>query len=164
MATPNLYAVQLTDAQRQRLVALTHNGHAPAKKILHARALLLADRAHVEGRWSDVQIAATLDLHVNSVARLRKRFVLQGEQPALERKSRLTPPVPPKVDGRVEAHLVAICCAPPPAGRQRWTLTLLVNELQRRRVVTHIARETVRQALKKRVAALAEAILVHPRA
>jgi hypothetical protein len=149
MATPNLYVVHLSDDQRHRLRDLTQNGHAPAKKIVHARVLLLADKAHAEGRWGDLHIAAALDLHVNSVARIRKAFVLEGEQPALDRKPRATPPVAPTVDGRVEAQLVAICCSSPPAGRTRWTLSLLVEELTRGRFVTSICRETVRRALKK---------------
>ncbi len=149
MSTPNLYAIQLTDEQRQRFLDLTHHGQAPAKKILHARILLLADKAHAEGRWSDLHIAKALDLHVNSVARVRKLFVLQGEQPALDRKPRLTPPVPPKLDGRVEAAVVALCCSPAPEGQARWTLRLLVKELIGGRFVTSISKETVRRALKK---------------
>ena len=149
MATPNLYAIQLSDEQRQRLQEITHNGHAPVKKALHARVLLLADKAHPEGQWSDPAIAAALDLHVNSVARIRKLFVLDGEQPALDRKPRATPPVTPKIDGRIEAHLVATCCSAPPQGHAHWTLNLLVQELTRGRFVTTICRETVRRALKK---------------
>jgi hypothetical protein len=149
MATPNLYAVQLSDDQRQQLLSITQNGHAPAKKILHARVLLLADKAHPEGRWGDAHIAAALDLHVNSIARIRKLFVLEGTPPALERKARATPPVAPKIDGRIEAQLVALCCGPAPAGHARWTLHLLVQELTRGRFVTTVCRETVRRALKK---------------
>jgi hypothetical protein len=149
MATPHLYAVQLTDSQRQDLLVITHNGHASAKKILHARVLLLADKAHPEGRWGDAHIAGALDLHINSVARIRKLFVLEGTQPALDRKPRLSPPVTPKIDSRIEAHLVATCCSPAPDGQARWTLDLLVKELVRGRFVTTICRETVRRVLKK---------------
>lgn len=149
MATPNLYAVPRNDEQRQRLLDITHNGHTPAKKALHARVLILADKHHSEGRWSDKAIAAALDLHVNSVARIRKLFVLDGEQPARDRKPRATPPVTPKIDGRIEAHLVATCCSPPPQGHARWTLDLLVQELTGGRFVTTICRETVRRTLKK---------------
>ena len=39
-------------------------------------------------------------MHVNTVDRIRKRFVLEGEGPALDRKKRETPPVPPKINGR----------------------------------------------------------------
>src|SRR4051794_14337987 len=112
--TPNQYPVRLTPEQRQSLEELTRNGHAPAKKIRHARLLLLSDRDRTDGAWPDPRIAAALGMHVNTVARVRKRFVCEGERPALERKPRARPPVPPKIDGRVEAHLIALCCGTPP--------------------------------------------------
>lgn len=37
------YRVTLTQQERKELVALTRNGKTPAKKIIHARALLLCD-------------------------------------------------------------------------------------------------------------------------
>jgi hypothetical protein len=74
---------------------------------------------------------------------------LEGEQPAVDRKPRATPPIPPKVDGHVEAQLIAICCGPAPEGRARWTLKLLAAELVKRKVVTQVCAETVRKALKK---------------
>jgi hypothetical protein len=147
--TPRKYHVRLSAEQRQRLQDITHNGQSPAKKILHARVLLMSDQDHPDGRWHDQQIAQALGVHVNSVARVRKRFVLAGEQPALQRKARLTPPVPPKIDGRAEAHLIAICCSPPPAGRARWTLKLLAGEMVGRGIVTSLSAEAVRLHLKK---------------
>ena len=75
--------------------------------------------------------------------------VHEGEEPALNRKPRPEPPVPAKIDGRAEAYLVATCCSPAPAGRARWTLTLLAGELKRRGLVTSVSIETVRRALKK---------------
>jgi hypothetical protein len=149
MFTPNQYPVRLNPEQRQDLEDLTRNGHAPAKKIRHAQVLLLSDRNRDGGHKSDPQIADALGMHVNSVARIRKLFVTQGLRPAVERKPRATPPVPPKIDGRVEAHLVATCCSPPPAGRARWTLELLAGELTRAGLVTSISVEAVRQVLKK---------------
>ena len=141
--------VRLTDDQRLRLRDLTRNGTAPAKKIRHARILLLSDLNHLDGRRTDEYIAEVLGIHLNTVKRTRWTFVRQGEAPSLDRKRRETPPVPPKVDGQVEAQLMAICCSAAPGGRTRWTLKLLAAELVRRRVVTSIAAETVRRALKK---------------
>jgi hypothetical protein len=149
MDTSRKFVVRLDPDQRARLTDLTRTGSAPARKLAHARVLLLADAAHPDGQRPDVYIAAALDLHLNSVARIRKRFVLDGEAPALDRKPRATPPVPPKVDGRVEAHLVAICCSAAPAGRTRWTLRLLAGELTRRGLVRSVSIETVRKVLKK---------------
>lgn len=149
ISTPHQYPVELSNEQRQRLEAITRNGHAPAKKIRHAQVLLLSDRRRPEGRLPRSVVARLLHMHVNTVDRVRKRFVLEGEAPAIHRKVRLTPPTPPKLDGKGEAHLVAICCGVPPAGRTRWTLKLLADELIKRRIVTHICAETARKTLQK---------------
>ena len=154
-STPNQYPVLLTAKQRERMEDICRNGHSPAKKIRHARVLLLSDRNHERGRRTRQDIADTLGMHINTVDRIRKRFVLEGEEPALNRKRREAPPTPPILDGCAEAHLVAICCSDPPEGRTRWTLELLAQELTERRVVTKISAETVRRALKKRTATLA---------
>ncbi len=150
------YIVQLSAQARERLESITRNGSAPAKKILHARVLLMSDQHHESGRYHDHQIAAALGVHLNTVARIRRLFVQHGEQPALDRKVRLTPPVPPKIDGRVEATLVAICCSPPPDGHVRWTLNLLQREAVGRKIVTSICRETIRKTLKKTRSSLGE--------
>jgi Homeodomain-like domain len=147
--TPNKYPVFLDDEQRTRMEKIVREGHASARKITHARVLLLSDHNRPDGRWKEPQVAEALGIHRNCVSRIRKRFVLQGEAPALDRKCRETPPVPPKIDGHVEAHLVAICCGPPPEGRTVWTMQLLADELKRRGLVTSISDETVRLKLKK---------------
>jgi transposase len=149
VSTPNLYPVVLSAEQRERLTDLTRNGHAPVKKVRHAQVLLLSDGDRPGGRLTRDQIAQRLDMHVNTVDRIRRRFVAEGEAPALDRKPRATPPVPPKIDGRVEAHLVAICCSQAPAGRTHWTLQLLADTLKARGLVTSVCIETVRKALKK---------------
>lgn len=150
------YIIQLTGETRQRLESITRNGSAPAKKIQHARILLLSDADHPAGGYRDQEIATLLGIHVNTVARVRTRFVLQGEGPALNRKVRTTPPRTPKLDGRAEATLVAICCSPPPEGRTRWTVQLLQQEMVARQIVTSIGDETIRKTLKKMCCSLGE--------
>lgn len=149
MNSPRKHTVCLTAEQRQRLESITRNGTAPAKKIQHARVLLLSDSDHPNGRYTDAQITLILGMHRNTVARVRIRFALEGEKPALDRKVRATPPIPPKLDGQAEATLVAICCSAPPEGRVRWTLQLLRQEMVGRQIVTSICRETIRKTLKK---------------
>lgn len=149
ISTPNLYPVHLDLKQRLSLEEIARNGRAPARKIRHAQVLLMSDRDRPSGKMTGPEIAAALGMHLNTVARIRKQFVREGEQPALERKPRATPPVPAKVDGRVEAHLIALCTGPPPQGRVRWTMELLAGELVRREIVTSISGETVRVTLKK---------------
>jgi hypothetical protein len=141
--------VRLTEEQRERLEDITHNGTSSAKRIMHARVLLMSDEEHPSGRYKDAQIARQMGVCEKTVGRIRSTFVLRGEAVALERKVRESPPVPPKLDGAAEASLVAICCSPPPQGRARWTLSLLADELVSRKVVVSISKEAVRGALKK---------------
>jgi transposase len=149
VSTPNLYPVRLTSEGRAALEAITRNGRNSAKKIRRAQVLLWSDVDREGGRLSSREIAERLGMHDNSVDRIRKQFVLEGEGPALNRKVREAPAVMPKIDGHVEAHLIAICCGPAPEGRARWTLTLLANELKRKGLVTGVCAETVRKTLKK---------------
>ena len=141
--------VRLTAEQRERLESMVRNGSSKAKRITHARILLMADEDHPLGRYKDAKIAAALGIHLNTVARARRKFVREGEQAAVERKVRATPPTPPKLDCKAEATLVAVCCSAAPQGHARWTLSLLAGELVARGVVTSIAKETVRTTLKK---------------
>ncbi len=149
MVNPNKYIIDLSDKQRYQLQQIAQNGQAPVKKILHAQMLLLSDVGHSEDGWTDEQISSALGVHPYTVARVRKRYVTKGVAPALNRKMRTSPPVPKKLDGEKEAHLIAICCSTAPDGRDRWTLSLLVNELKKRSIATQISRETIRQTLKK---------------
>ncbi len=146
---PHQYRVYLTDEQRVRFADLTRNGRSPAKTIRHATVLLLSDQDRPEGYQTRDEIAEQLGMHVNTIDRIRKRFVQEGEVPALQRKRRATPATPVKFDGRAEAQLVALCCSAAPDGRARWSLRLLAAEATKRRIVTSVCVETVRKTLKK---------------
>lgn len=142
--------VLLNTEQRQKLESLSRNGYAPAKKILHAQVLLMCDEGEgATKKWTDEQISSALNLHRNTVGRIRKRFLELGEEPALNRSQRLTPPVPRKIDGHTEAQIIALCCSDPPTGQAHWSLRLLTKEIQKRNIITEISKETVRSTLKK---------------
>ncbi|EGJ30467.1 hypothetical protein LYNGBM3L_06200 [Moorena producens 3L] len=142
--------VILSREQRKRLEVISNNGYAPAKKILHAQILLMSDEGgEAKRKWTDNEIALALNLHRNTVGRVRKKFLEKGVVPAKERKLRRKPPVEPIVDGETEAQIIALCCSEPPQGRGNWSLRLLTTELKRRTIVTEISRETVRRTLKK---------------
>ena len=149
MNSPVKTRILLTDDQRRDLERTARDGATPARKARYARLLLHADEAHPEGRRSDAWIAEALAMHVNTVARVRQQFAAGGPDAAFARKPREAPPVPPKIDGRVEAHLVAMLCGPAPEGRARWTLKLLAGALKARGLVTEVCIETVRRAVKK---------------
>jgi transposase len=138
------YVVTLTDDERHQLEQLLAKGKAAAHTLRHAQALLKADRSV---GWTDAAIADAFTLSVRTVERLRQRFVEEGFAAAL--KPQAVPRLPRKVDGEVEAHLIALACSDPPDGRQRWTLRLLADKLVELAVVESISHEGVRQALKK---------------
>ena len=121
------YQVRLKPTERKRLKLLTHCGQAKAKQIQHAQILLMSDTRQSDGEWPDQSIAEALGIHINTVARTRKRFVRQGEQAAVERKHRQVPPRAALLDGKGEAQLIAVCCSPAPersSGRAQFSTTL----------------------------------------
>ncbi len=141
------YVVRLTKAERELLVALVSKGKAAARKIIHAQILLRVDAA--SQNLTDEEVAEALGVHENTVRAVRERFVNESLESALERKKRASPPTEPKLDGAAQARLTAIACSEPPEGRARWTLRMLGDRLVELKIVDSIARETVRQALKK---------------
>ena len=141
------YFVTLTEEEQGQLKALVSKGKGAAYRIKHAHILLNADENGPHRR--DEDIADMLSCHVRTVANVRRRFVEEGLQGALERKKRAAPPVTPKLDGRGEARLIALACSEAPEGRSEWTLRLLADELVALGVVENISYETVRRTLKK---------------
>jgi Homeodomain-like domain len=142
------YAVALTEAERAQLRTLVGSGRAPARLLTRARILLKANQGEGGPGWTDAAIAGALDVHPTTVARVRRACVDDGMDAALTRK-RPDRVYARKLDGASEAHLVAVACSHPPAGRERWTLRLLAGELVRLEVVPTVSHETVRRTLKQ---------------
>lgn len=142
------YAVALTEVERAQLRTLVGSGVAPARMLTRARILLKADQGEGGAAWADAAIAGALEVHPTTVARIRRQFVEQGLEAALTRK-RPDRVYARKLDGVGEAHLVAVACSDPPAGRERWTLRLLADELVRLEVVEAVSYETVRRTLQQ---------------
>ena len=143
-----LYVVTLTVEERSYIQGLISKGKAAAKKRLHAQILLKADAGPHGESWNDDEIAEAFDINRRTVGRVRQRFVEESLESALKRKPQRRWRLP-KIDGEVEAHLVAEACGPPPEGRQRWTLQLLADRLVELELVESVSYETVRRALKK---------------
>jgi|TARA_B100000315_G_C14523539_1_gene562708 transposase len=142
------HIVSLTSEERDQLRDLIRKGKAAAYKQRHARILLKTDQGPHGEHWNDEQVHRALDVHVSTVERLRKRFVEEGFEAALNRKVQKNR-MAKKIDGRAEAHLVALACGKPPDGRNRWTLKLLADRLVALELVDSVCPETVRQTLKK---------------
>jgi transposase len=142
------YIVQLTAEQPSRLSQLIRSGKAAARILLHARILLKADSGPETPAWSDEAIREAVEVHATTVARVRQRFVEEGLEAAL-RPRPTTRHYERKLDGKVEAHLIALACSPAPEGQAHWTLRLLADKLVELQHVSSISYETVRQTLKE---------------
>lgn len=142
------YRVTLTEEERAELQHLVSTGKAAARKLAHARIVLLADTGPGQGH-SDEQIADALGVGLRTIARVRQRFVTDGVPAAISRSPQPPRPDKIKIKGDIEQRLVQLACSDPPQGRCHWTLQLLADELVVLGLVESISTETVRQALKK---------------
>lgn len=148
MSATTKYRVTLTQAEREILKMLVSIGKAAARKITHARILLLADEHSSASKNTDESIAKALQVGTATVARVRRRFVEQGLEAALNRQVQQNRRGK-KLDGEAEAFLVATACSAAPQGRASWTLKLLADRLVACDIVESISSEAVRQTLKK---------------
>ena len=138
------YVVNLTAEERDSLAELVKRARVSGLKRQRASILLKAD----DGQ-TDQEIADDLDVGVATVERVRKRCAERGIAACLDRKKQEKPSRPRKLDGATEARLVQIACSAPPAGRARWTLTLLADRLVELKVFSAVSVSTVQRALKK---------------
>jgi hypothetical protein len=139
------YLVELSDEKRQHLEKLTSSGNAAARQIKRAHILLKSDR---QANWSYEWIMEAFNVSAVTIAKVRKTFVEQGLEAPLQRKK------PDReyehvLDGENEAHLIALACSEPPAGRKHWRLRLLQDRFVKLRHVDKISYETIRRVLKK---------------
>lgn len=139
------YPVTLNEEQRQYLEKITSSGKVSARQMKRAQILLKSDG---QTNWSYEQIKEAFDVSANTVAAIRRAFVEQGLEVALQRKK------PEReyehiLDGDGEAHLVALACSEPPTGRKHWSLRLLQKRFVKLGHVDSISYETIRRVLKK---------------
>ena len=143
------YVVTLTEEERVQLQKLVSVGKSAARRLNHARILLLADASQHGLKRTDREIVEVLHGGVRTVERVRQRFVEEGFDAALDPKPH--PRLLRKLNEQVKANIVALAKSDPPKGRKRWTLRLLASRLVELKCPEKISHETVRQVLKKTV-------------
>ena len=147
MPRKKTYEVALSEAERDHLKNLVSSGSEKARKLTRGRILLKADED-----WTDEAISRALDVGIATVGRIRRKYVKYGLNTALNGKPRARQ-YERKIDGKAEAHLVALVCGDPPAGYAKWSLRLLAEEVVKLEQVEveSVSHETVRQVLKKTI-------------
>lgn len=138
------YVVNLTTEEREGLSQIVGRERVSGLKRLRASILLKAD----EG-LTDQEIADELEVALATVERVRKRCCERGIDACLDRKGQENPSRPRKLDGAAEAQLVRLACSEPPAGRARWTLSLLAGKLVELKIFDSVSKSTVQRGLKK---------------
>lgn len=142
------YIVRLSLAERAALQSLVSTGKAAAYQRLHAQILLQSDIGEGGPGWKDAQISEALGVTVRTVENVRERLVEKGLDAAIHR-AKPSGVKPRRLDGEQEAHLIALTCGAQPAGRSRWTLRLLADQMVALEYVESVSHETIRQTLKK---------------
>ena len=142
------YKVTLTDSEIELLDEITRKGKRRAQVIRNAYVLLNCNEADNGKKQKDEDVSKLLGITVRTLENIRKKFVLEGFDTALygKKNERI---YRPKVDGDVEAHLLALSCSEPPKGYSRWSLRLLSGRMVELQYVVSISHETVRTVLKK---------------
>jgi hypothetical protein len=99
-------------------------------------------------RSTNEVIASALNISMRKIDRVKKRFVEEGIEIALNGRkgSRI---YAKKADGDFEAHLVALSCSEPPEGFARWSLRLLADKVVELDYIDSVSHETIRRILKK---------------
>lgn len=143
--------IRLTEEEQLYLHSIVKSGVHPAKEITRARVLLMLDRT---GKTDHVRYNRTAEyagITVQAVYNMRDEYLANHDiESYLKRKKRETPPVPAKVDGKVEAQIVALACSKAPDGHSRWTLRLLADKAVDLKIIDSISYVRVQQILKKR--------------
>lgn len=143
------FIVTLNKNERRQLNSLTSKGKHRSQKVLNALILLSCDEGeHQERRSKNEEIARVLGVSMRKIDRVKRRFVVDGLDVALNGRkgSRV---YKKKVDGELEAHLIALSCSEPPEGFTRWSLRLLADKAVELDFIEQISHETVRRVLKK---------------
>jgi transposase len=143
------YIVTLTEDERENLGRFTYRGKHKSQKIINSLILLACDEGEFQKKRStNKEIARILNISMKKIDRVKKRFVEEGLDIALNgtKGKRI---YEKKADGDFEAHLVALSCSDPPEGFARWSLRLLADKVVEFDYIDSISHETIRRVLKK---------------
>jgi len=144
---PKKYIVNLASTEREKLQAIIKKDKN-ATKMKRAYVLLAADTSNDGPAMKDQHIHETYGVSIRTIERLRERFVMEGFEialtgrPSYQVRER-------KIDGDVEAHLIALTRSEVPDGHDKWTFRLLAEKMVALEYVESISHESVRQVLKK---------------
>lgn len=142
------YVIELSAEDKAKLTEIVTKGKSPARTILRANILLASDKRN-ETYMTASEISRAYHTTPTTVQTVRASYCEKGLEATINRKKRETPPVPAKVTGEVEAHVIALACGEPPEGYSKWTLRLLADKAVELGYIDSISHVTISTILKK---------------
>jgi transposase len=142
------YTIKLTKSEVEELHGIINKGAHTAQTFRVAYILLNCDEGKYSEKVTNEQISKVLKVGMRTIDRIKKKFVEEGFEGALERRP-TNRVYDSKVDGEMEAKLVTLCCSEPPKGFAKWSLRLLADKMVELKYVESISHVTVRRVLKK---------------
>ena len=142
------YVIELSNQEKVRLMEIVKKRNSPARTILRANILLASDKQN-DKYMTVSEIANAYRTTPTTVQTVRASYCKKGLEATITRKKRETPPIPAKVTGEVEAHVIALACGQQPEGYSKWTLRLLANKTVELGYIESISHVTVSNILKK---------------
>lgn len=142
------YTIKLTKTEVVELHEIINKGLHTSHTFRVAYILLNCDEGNFSDKVTNEQISKVLKVGMRTIDRVKKRFIEEGLESVLERRptSRI---YERKMDGEVEAKLIALCCSKPPKGYAKWSLRLLADKMVELKYVESISHVAVRSVLKK---------------
>jgi hypothetical protein len=128
---------------------MVNAGKASARTIKRANLLLMLDE-NQERHITRTVVRKLLNTSDVTIAKVTRQYMEEGIESVLTPKRTDTQHPPIKIDGAVEARLIAVACSTPPEGCTEWTLQLIADKAIELHIVNGICRESVRRVLKKR--------------
>ena len=142
--------IELNEIARIELEKYAKTGKRSVKLLNRAKIILELDEAHGRKPLTQEKIAEKIGVTRQTVNDAKQAFLTTASVAAfLQRKKRETPPVPPKITGEVEAHIIALACGPVPEGCAKWGVRLLAAKCVELNYIDSISFKSVQRVLKK---------------
>lgn len=142
------YKVTLSKTEHHQLMDIVSKGIHSSQLYRTAYILLNSDEGEHGAKIIGQEISKVLKVSMRMIDRVKRRFVEEGFEACLERKP-IDQPKGRKVDGDLEAHLIALSCSKAPPGFSRWSLRMLADKVVELKYADSISYETIRKVLKK---------------
>lgn len=141
------YHIQLSGDERKELIDKVTKGKSKAADITKAHVLLGSDQNSDSGRLSETSLAANLHISVRTVERIRREFCERGMEIFTPKPRKIRDDL--RIDGAVEARIIALACSEPPPGQSRWTLRVLADKAVELQITDSLSHTSVAKVLKK---------------